>query len=1069
MSVHIYLAPAAAGKTAYVLGLVREAAQGLQCTPRVCLPTQLQVRSWRRRLARGGGTIGVQLLTFDGLYAECLNAAGEVYHKLSALVQYRLIRATVDDLTLTYYASLTGYPGFIRMLQGLIDEWKASRITPDGLGTAVAALGDEPRLRELVRIYAAYQKRLQQQHWADRAGLGWLAVEALEERAPEVGCGWPLLVVDGFDNTTSVQMALLQVLARRVGNLVVTLTGAADGSERPLVHRRFRQTCRRLQDALGVAAEPLPQCDARNVPALAHLEAGLYRGEAHRVDADGAVECVEAPNRTMEARAALRWLKKQLVHHGLGPGDVALLARDVSQYQDVIAQIAAEFGLPIRLVGGFRLRTNPAVAALLDLLRLVLPLSAADPQPALPRRLVIEAWRSPYYDWSAWATRDRPEPIGIAPGDAKVLDAVARKGRVIGGLTQWQEMFKDLAGQEGHEGDSASDESSRSAAGSLGVKFQLFVQRLTPPEGEHPLRDFVAWLEELIGSDPMSGSVRYTPPEEPTSLNVVHRVRDAPDEVGRLDLAALRALKDVLRGLVWAEQAVQPDRLVDFARFFSQLAGAIDAARYDVPGSAERVEIVVADVVQARGVPFRAVAVLGLAEGEFPTTLREHPLLLDADRKRLREDCGLPIDPFTESAEAEFFYETITCARERLLLTRPRLADSGAPWPASPYWEEVLRLVELDPRVLSSEDVPAPEDAASWPELMESLATHHGYGQVREWARRAEPGRMAAVRLSADVFRLRGAHAEDSPFDGALYPLASELGDQFGRDHVWSSSRLEEYRTCPLLFFVASVLGLEPREEPMEGPDARQLGSIYHDILEAVYQAPGVEDTTDLDQLLTALPGVASRVLDGAPRREGFRKTAWWAHTRQEIIENIGLSLVALEEERVELNARLEADLRPLRHEVRFSRGRALTVADGDDRLRLRGRIDRVDRSSDGRLLIIDYKTSGPSNFSNRAVADGEKLQLPLYALAARDGLKLGEPVEGFYWHVPQCKRSPFTLSGFERREGKSALDVALRFAWETVRRVRRGCFVPDPPRAGCPWYCPAAGFCWQYRPSRGG
>ncbi|MBC8492391.1 MAG: hypothetical protein H8D43_01295, partial [Chloroflexi bacterium] len=55
MSVHMYLAPAAAGKTAYVLNLVRDAARGLHSIPRVLVPTHLQVRAWRRRLAEDGG------------------------------------------------------------------------------------------------------------------------------------------------------------------------------------------------------------------------------------------------------------------------------------------------------------------------------------------------------------------------------------------------------------------------------------------------------------------------------------------------------------------------------------------------------------------------------------------------------------------------------------------------------------------------------------------------------------------------------------------------------------------------------------------------------------------------------------------------------------------------------------------------------------------------------------------------------------------------------------------------------------------------------------------------------
>ena len=75
------------------------------------------------------------------------------------------------------------------------------------------------------RSTRAYQARLQAQGWADRAGLGWLAVEALEQRAPDVGRDWPLLAVDGFDSFTPIQAALLQALAGRVGELVVTLTG----------------------------------------------------------------------------------------------------------------------------------------------------------------------------------------------------------------------------------------------------------------------------------------------------------------------------------------------------------------------------------------------------------------------------------------------------------------------------------------------------------------------------------------------------------------------------------------------------------------------------------------------------------------------------------------------------------------------------------------------------------------------------------------------------------------------------------------------------------------------------
>jgi len=207
---------------------------------------------------------------------------------------------------------------------------------------------------------------------------------------------------------------------------------------------------------------------------------------------------------------------------------------------------------------------------------------------------------------------------------------------------------------------------------------------------------------------------------------------------------------------------------------------------------------------------------------------------------------------------------------------------------------------------------------------------------------------------------------------------------------------------------------------------------------------------------------VAEQVLDDAPRREGFRETAWWAQTRREIVDNVRRSLEAL--------AEANGEWVPSFFEIPFGlQDHPPLVVDGEDVcLRMRGLIDRVDLTTDARVRVIDYKTGGPSGFTKRAVADGKKLQLPLYALAARDALGLGEPVEGFYWHVRQAERSSFTLSGFDGGP-HGAIKVALDNAWEAVLGARTGHFVPRPPQGGCPSYCPAVAFCWRYSTPYGG
>ncbi|MBN1876795.1 MAG: UvrD-helicase domain-containing protein, partial [Anaerolineae bacterium] len=350
MSTHLYLAPAASGKTTYLVARACALSAGLAATPRVVVPTQLQARAWQRRLAETGGALGVRVGTFDALYRDILRAAGEVYVLLTEPIQYRLLRTLIETAPLSYYAPLRNRPGFAQVVQGLVRELKAGGVPPDAFTHAIAAMGNAPRLRELAQLYAAYQERLQSAGWADFAGLGWLAQEALA-RHPAVGRDWTHLFVDGFDDLTSVQVGVLRHLAGRVDELVITLTGNPGGKERRLAQSRFNQTRQRLEAALGIKAEPLPTlAPAQRAPTLAHLEAMLFNGAAGQLPAGDAITLIAAPDRAAEVRVALRWLKARVVHGHLRLDDAALLARDIEPYRPFIQQTADEFGLPVHIL-----------------------------------------------------------------------------------------------------------------------------------------------------------------------------------------------------------------------------------------------------------------------------------------------------------------------------------------------------------------------------------------------------------------------------------------------------------------------------------------------------------------------------------------------------------------------------------------------------------------------------------------------------------------------------------------------------------------------------------------------
>ena len=1034
MTRKLLIAPAGHGKTARVIEALR--ALPPLAPARVIVPDRVEAGAFRRRLAQAGGALGVRVGTFYDLYADVLALAGGPpvggMARLPAAVRHRLIGHLFESLAdagrITYYAPLRGASGFSRLLGQLFGELKRGRVLPEEL-ERVLAPQEDPRLVELGRIYTAYQTWLLETGWVDAEGQGWLAALALEGDSSLLS-DLALLAVDGFDEFNPTQLQVLRLLAGRAEETLVTLTGDPECPDR-LAHRRPARARAALEQALDVEPVSL-STPGFQAPSLAHLEAGLFEPQVAPAPLGDGVAFLEAQSRAAEAREALRWLKARVVRDEVPPTDVALVAREVAPYRPFLEEVAAEFGVPLRFVTGADLRSNPAIAALLTLLSL--PLEPVDWSP----RALLDTLSNPYFDWTtcglapeASVPESSPEDL---PASAGRLLEVARAGQVIRGLDQWREAFRRLAEAEREEAlEVAEDEEeaprhppTQTEAEALAAVFEEIVARVTPP-AQATLRERVAWLEALIGPDP--AFEEPAPETDPLSLCVAARARAIPATADR-DVAALQSLKDVLRGLVLAESVLNdgPETVLSHRAFVTELAEAIDEASY--PTHVEGEAVLVASAVEVRGLRFDSVALLGLSEGDFPRAEREDALLREGDRAWLAEQ-GLPIEPRLRGDEVTLFYQAVTRARRRLLLCRPYLAEDGQAWEPSPYWTAVQGLFTETPvrHVRPTDAVDAP---ASEQELRRALSS--------------DAASLAARILAA---RLRGL---PSPWTGDLSSRQAELDERFGAHRPWSSSRLEAYAKCPFHFWAIYAMELEPRDLPQPGFDVLILGSIYHLVLERLYDR--VPDGNP-DRLRELLPAVAQAVYDGAPQQYGFRPTPLWERQQVELTETLERTLEGLID--------VAGGYVPTAPELAFGlRGRPPLVLPGEPVVRLRGYIDRVDRAPDGRIRVIDYK-AGSSPISARRLEEGTRVQLPLYALAAQEILE-GEVASGFYWHVTSARPSYLKL---EKVEGgvPGAIETALAHTRRVVSTVRAGQFAPEPPDGGCPTFCPAAPFCERFTP----
>ncbi len=237
-----------------------------------------------------------------------------------------------------------------------------------------------------------------------------------------------------------------------------------------------------------------------------------------------------------------------------------------------------------------------------------------------------------------------------------------------------------------------------------------------------------------------------------------------------------------------------------------------------------------------------------------------------------------------------------------------------------------------------------PRVASRW---LQRLTAHAGETLADEMRTRGRTALLRARALDRPKESDRPKRPQPSP------PL--EL-----RPTKLSATRIETLIRDPYEIYARAVLKLRPFEPLAKLPDARERGTLIHDVLERfIRERPrGPFDSAALDALV-------------AIGREAFAEAAdfpeivalWWPR-----FQKIARWLIASEADRDDVAERI----------VEATGEIAVTPA-----FALTARADRLDRLVDGTLAIVDYKTGTPPSAKEVHLLSP---QLPLEALIAARG-----------------------------------------------------------------------------------
>jgi ATP-dependent helicase/nuclease subunit B len=890
-----------------------------------------------------------------GITRQHMNSSGK------NMLIYKILEEVKGNLKV--FSRASKQTGFVNVMSEIISELKRYNITPDSLKVAADKIGEERvlsgKLKDISLIFEKFHKHLHTSYIDTEDQLLMLA-EKLEQC--EIFDGAEIWV-DEFSTFTPLQYNVLAKLLRKAYRVNITLTtdcltngGSSDNTD---VFMPIKNTENKI---LNIAKEnnvyyEEPICLDSEVPyrfkdsrEISHLQKYYFKFPYKLYKEETCdISMFKALNMYSEIQNAAREIIGLCRDKGLRFNEIAVITRDLGNYEKLIEAIFSEYRIPYFIDRRRDINGNPLIILL---------------------NSVLEIFTK---KWSYEAVF-RYLKTGLVDIDREEIDIIENyvlQNGIRG--KKWLEDQWNYGMDYGYEEDEKQLEDFN--------KINDIKSRITAPlvilqesiKGKRSIREYCARIYEFLNTI--------------NAGNKMEKWVEQFKELKELDMAnEYSQVWNVVMELLDQLVEVLGKEEVTLEEFIKILSTGIN--EYDVgviPASLD--EVLIGSIERVKSHEVTACFIIGVNDNVFPRAADEEGILSDRDREALKGlGVELAADTRNQAFEEQFLiYGALTIGSKYLRISYPIADFEGKSIRPSTITSRIKKifpsLKEESDIIRQGSDEEVIEqiagESSTFNELVSAIRSEYEgeainpiWWDAYKWYMNKELWAERCRRAFAGLSYSNQVKAVDSKKIKSLYGAPLQL----------SVSRLERYAQCPFSYYVQ--YGLKASERKIYEFSMPDLGTFVHEVLDEFANVLDKEALTFREVDEDWARGAVSHIVDEKVKNKtGYilnssPRYKYMANRLKRIIAK-SVSIISEQVKRSSFN--------PTEHEASFGkRGDYPPISvelPSGDKIDLIGRIDRVDEleMEDGIYIrVIDYK-SGNKAFKLSDVYYGLQLQLLVY------------------------------------------------------------------------------------------